>query len=74
VGNSPLSACLRVLHPKGTYIGCGGGGPTAVNGIVGSMLRSVVIAPFVSQKMPGLLAKVNTADLTALADLMRTGK
>ena len=75
VGNSHLSACLRVLHPKGTYIGCGGGGPDRGSmELVGSMLHSVVIAPFVSQKMPGLLAKVNTADLTALADLMRTGK
>lgn len=75
VGNKPLSACLRVLHPKGIYIGCGGGGPDRGSmELLGSMLGSVVIAPFVSQKIPGLLAKVNTADLAFLADLMQTGK
>jgi len=75
VGNNPLWACLRVLKPDGTYIGCGGGGPDRRSiELLGSMLHAVVLAPFVSQKMPGLLAKVNTADLSFLADLMRTGK
>ena len=75
VGNNPLSASLRALHPKGTYIGCGGGGPDRRSlELLGSMLHTVVLAPFVSQKMPGLFAKVNTADLTFLADLMRDGK
>jgi NADPH:quinone reductase-like Zn-dependent oxidoreductase len=75
VGNHPLSACLRVLHPKGTYIGCGGGGPDRSSiELLGGMLQSVVTAPFVSQKIQGLLARVNTADLTFLADLMRDGK
>ena len=75
VGNNPLSACLRVLHPQGTYIGCGGGAPDRRSiEILGSILHSLAIAPFASQKVPGLLAKVNTADLTFLADLMRAGK
>jgi len=75
VGNNPLPACLRVLHPKGTYVGCGGGGPDRRSiELLGSMLSSILIAPFASQKIPGLLAKVNTADLRFLADLMRTGK
>jgi len=75
VGNNPLSACLRVLEPHGTYIGCGGGGPDRRSiELLGSMLSSILIAPFVTQKMPGLLAKVNAADLTFLADLMRAAK
>jgi NADPH:quinone reductase-like Zn-dependent oxidoreductase len=75
VGNHPLSACLRVLHPKGIYIGCGGGGPDRGSmELLGSMLHSAVSAPFVSQRMPGLLARVNTADLTFLGNLMQTGK
>jgi len=75
VGNNPLSASLRVLHPKGTYIGCGGGGPDRRSmELLGSMLHTIVLAPFVTQKMPGLFAKVNTADLTFLADLMQDRK
>ncbi|MGB7547796.1 MAG: NAD(P)-dependent alcohol dehydrogenase [Terracidiphilus sp.] len=75
VGNNPLPACLRVLHRNGTYIGCGGGGPDRRSiEFLGSMLYSVVLAPFATQKMPGLFAKVNTADLNFLADLMRAGK
>ena len=75
IGNNPLSACLRVLEPKGIYIGCGGGGPDRSSmEILGSMLHSLVLGPFTPRKLPGLLAKVNTADLSVLADLMRSGK
>jgi NADPH:quinone reductase-like Zn-dependent oxidoreductase len=75
VGNHPLSASLRVLRPKGIYIGCGGGGPDKRSTeLLGSMLHSFLLRPFVSQKMPGLIAKVNTGDLNFLAGLMRSGK
>ena len=33
-----------------------------------------MLGPFTTRKLPGLLAKVNTADLNVLADLMRSGK
>jgi NADPH:quinone reductase-like Zn-dependent oxidoreductase len=75
VGNNSLPACLRVLQPNGIYIGCGGGGPDSRSiELLGSMLHSLLLAPFTTQKMPGLLAKVNTADLNFLADLMRSEK
>jgi len=75
VGNNPLPARLRVLQPKGIYIGCGGGGPgRSSSELLGSMLQSLVLRPFTTRKLPGLLAKVNTADLNALADLLRSGK
>jgi NADPH:quinone reductase-like Zn-dependent oxidoreductase len=75
VGNNPLPACLRVLEPRGIYIGCGGGGPDRQSiELLGSMLHSLLLGPFTSRKMPGLLAKVSTADLNVLADLMRSGK
>lgn len=75
VGNHPLSASLRVLHPKGTYIGCGGGGPDRpTTDLLAGMLQALVMAPFISQKMPGLFANVNTPDLAFLANLMREGK
>jgi NADPH:quinone reductase-like Zn-dependent oxidoreductase len=70
-----LSASLRVLHPKGTYIGCGGGGPDRpTTDLLAGMLQALVMAPFISQKMPGLFANVNTPDLAFLANLMREGK
>src|ERR1035441_15794 len=60
VGNNSLPACLRVLQPNGIYIGCGGGGPDRRSiELLGSMLHSLLLAPFTTQKMPGLLAKVN---------------
>ena len=75
VGNNPLPACLRVLQPKGIYIGCGGGGPDRRSmEPLGSMLHSLLLRPFTTRKLPGFLAKVNTADLNVLADLMRSGK
>jgi NADPH:quinone reductase-like Zn-dependent oxidoreductase len=75
VGNNPLPACLRVLEPRGTYIGSGGGGPDRNSmELLGSMLHSLVLRPFTSRKLPALLAKVNTGDLNVLADLMRSGK
>jgi len=75
VGNHPLPACLRVLEPRGIYIGSGGGGPDRRSiELLGSMLYPLVLGPFTTRKMPGLLAKMKTADLNFLADLMRTGK
>jgi NADPH:quinone reductase-like Zn-dependent oxidoreductase len=75
VGNNPLPASLRVLEPRGIYIGCGGGGPDRQSiELLGSMLHSLVLRPFTSRKLPGLLAQVNTGDLNVLAVLMRSGK
>jgi len=75
VGNNPLPACLRVLEPRSIYIGCGGGGPDRRTiELLGSILHSLVLGPFTTRKLPGLLAKVNTADLNVLAELMRSGK
>jgi NADPH:quinone reductase-like Zn-dependent oxidoreductase len=75
VGNKPLSACLRVLEPTGIYIGSGGGGPDQPSiHFLGSMLHSLVLRPFTTRKMPGLLAKGNTGDLNFLAGLMQSGK
>jgi NADPH:quinone reductase-like Zn-dependent oxidoreductase len=75
VGNHRLRECLRVVEPRGTYIGCGGGGPDRRSTeMLGSMLYAAVLAPFVTQKMPGLLAKANAGDLSFLADLTQAGK
>jgi NADPH:quinone reductase-like Zn-dependent oxidoreductase len=74
VGNRPLADYLRALRPHGTYISCSGGGPdqTTWNLLTG-MLTDAVHSRFVSQKMRGLLAKINHEDLAILADLVRGG-
>jgi len=59
-GNHPLSASLRVLRPKAFYIGCGGRPQQAFDGAPRLHAHSFLLRPFVSQKMPGLIAKVNT--------------
>ena len=74
VGNRSLADYLGVVQPRGTYISCGGGGPdrSTLETLAG-LLQNAVRSRFVSQKMPGLLAKVNPEDLAILADLVQRG-
>jgi NADPH:quinone reductase-like Zn-dependent oxidoreductase len=75
VGNHPLKAIRRVLHPKGTFVGCGGGGPDkSASELLSKMAGRLVASPFTSQKLTGVLAKVNPADLNVLGDLLQCGK
>ena len=75
VGNHPISAQRRALHPKGIYVGCGGGGPDKSSA---DLLRTVIgralIAPFVSQKLTGVFAKISSGDLDVLGGLAASGK
>jgi NADPH:quinone reductase-like Zn-dependent oxidoreductase len=41
--------------------------------LVAQLLQNAVRSRFVSQKMPGLLAKINREDLAILADLVQRG-
>ena len=75
VGNHPLSALRRALEPRGTFVGCGGGGPDTSSGkLLAWMLGRMVAAPFARQKLTGVLARINTADLNVLSELMQAGK
>ena len=75
VGNHPLSALRRALHPKGIYVGCGGGGPDKGSAdLLSNMLGRLVISPFVSQRIIGVFAKINSADLHLLGALVASGK
>ena len=76
VGTQPLSGFRTVLKPKGIYIMIGAGGPDE-GGLVGPMGRltqTLLMSPFISQKMGMMMAKVSQSDLKALADLMQAGK
>jgi NADPH:quinone reductase-like Zn-dependent oxidoreductase len=75
VGNRSLADCLRAVEPRGTYISCSGGGPDrSTMDLVAGLLKNAVRSHFVSQKMPGLIAKINPEDLAMLADLVQRGK
>jgi len=75
VGNHSLSACRRVLKPKGIYVPFGG---SANRWMVGALARSIttlVVSPFVSQKLVKFfLARRSKEDLTMVHELMKAGK
>jgi NADPH:quinone reductase-like Zn-dependent oxidoreductase len=74
VGNRSLTDCLCAVQQRGTYISCGGGGPDrSTVDLLARMLQDAIRSRFVSQKMPGQLAKINREDLNLLADLVKRG-
>jgi NADPH:quinone reductase-like Zn-dependent oxidoreductase len=74
VGNRPLSAMRRVLTARGTFVGCGGGGPDeSSSALMAGMLGRAIVAQFAKQKLTGVLAKMNTADLNVLAGMLVSG-
>ena len=75
VGNHSLRELRRALAPRGTYVGCGGGGPDKPGReLLAGMLGQAIAAPFSSQKLTSVLAKINTDDLTALAQMLESGE
>jgi NADPH:quinone reductase-like Zn-dependent oxidoreductase len=74
VGNRSLSQLRRALKPKGVLVPCGGGGPDRSSlGLLASMIGHSLIAPFISHRVAGIFAKINTADLEQLASLVEAG-
>lgn len=74
VWNHSLAAIRRALRPKGILVGCGGGGPEKSSGaLLAGMLGTMAIAPFASQKLTGVHAKINTDDLNTLGSLIESG-
>jgi len=75
VGNHSLSACRRVLDPKGTYIPVGGEAGRWMIGALARPITTLVLSRFVSQKLvPFFLAKSSPEDLIVMHDLMASGK
>src|SRR6266850_3566895 len=65
VGTQPLSGFRRVLFPKGICVMIGGGGPND-GGLIGPMarpLKTMLMSPFISQKMGMMLAEIRQDDL-----------
>ncbi len=75
VGNCPFSTARGVLTPDGICVGIGGGGPDRSSiSLFGSMLKNVGLSRFTSQKMTGMMARANTADLGIIGELVTAGK
>jgi NADPH:quinone reductase-like Zn-dependent oxidoreductase len=76
VPNHSLSECRRILTPNGKYVMIGGGGPNDSRwiGPFGRVIKTMVLSPFMSQKMGMMMADANHNDLTLLADMMQSGK
>jgi NADPH:quinone reductase-like Zn-dependent oxidoreductase len=75
VGNHSYSESRHVLNKGGVHVGIGGGVPdTKSMVLLAGMIKNMVLSWFASEKMAGVLAKSNTADLNMLNELMTAGK
>jgi len=74
VGNHSLSACRRVLNPKGILVMVGAPDESPVYRLLARLLGALLLSRLVSQKMVFFIAKVNQEDLTILGELMATGR
>ena len=73
-GNRSLADIRRVLAAKGTLVVVGGPKHNRWIGPLGSLLRTLAVSAFSSQRLVGMLAKNNADDLAALAELLESGK
>jgi len=74
IGNHSLSACRRVLNPKGIYVMVGGPAGRWMIGALARVLTALVWSRFVSQKLVMCFARPSRADLTVMQELMKAGK
>jgi NADPH:quinone reductase-like Zn-dependent oxidoreductase len=73
VGNHSLSACRRVLNPKGIYIVVGGPDGRWI-GPMSRLFKALVLSRLVSQNLVAFIAKPSKEDLTIMGELMEAGK
>jgi NADPH:quinone reductase-like Zn-dependent oxidoreductase len=72
-GNRPVSRLRKALAPDGSLVIVGGTGSRWTMGFERT-IGALLMAPFVRQRIVGLLSSPNPHDLEALADLMGSGK
>ena len=75
ISNHSFAENRRALTPKGICIGAGmiGLGGSVIR-LLGSLIPTLVLSPFVSQKFPSFMAKMDQQDLIELGVLMETEK
>lgn len=69
-----LSACRRVLNPRGRYVGIGAPANGGGTGILARFIQMFVLSRLTSQKLVTFLAKPIKEDLTILCELVASGK
>src|SRR5437588_2464891 len=74
VANHSLLACTRVLNPRGIYIGAGALGRESMIGIVGRLLKTLVLPWFISQKLLTFITKLSKEDLSIMSELLQSGQ
>ena len=74
VGNHSLSACRRVLNPKGILVMVGAPDESPVYRLLARLLGALLLSRFVSQKLVMCFARPSRADLTVMQELMKAGK
>jgi NADPH:quinone reductase-like Zn-dependent oxidoreductase len=74
VGNHSLSACGRVLGPKGIYVAAGGKAGRWMVGVLGRTITAKMLSWWGSRKFLSLLANINKDDLALVGELIATGK
>jgi len=72
--NRPLSASRRVLTRNGRLVIIGAPPGRTFVGMVASLVKPLVVSPFVSQKLTFFVANICQPDLTVLGELMASGK
>jgi NADPH:quinone reductase-like Zn-dependent oxidoreductase len=73
-GNRKLSHLRRALTAKGTLVIVGGEGAGGWLGGFDRSLRALMLSPFVSQQLRGLVSKETSADLQVLGEYVQAGK
>jgi NADPH:quinone reductase-like Zn-dependent oxidoreductase len=74
VGNRPLSACRRVMTPKGTFVAAGVRPGGRWIGPLPYLLKVLVSSWFVSQNVVFFVASIKTDDLIVLKELIEANK
>lgn len=74
IGNHSLSACRRVLNPRGIFVMVGERSGRGAFGILSRLTAALVLSRFLNRKTVMFLARPTKADLTLVRELMATGK
>jgi len=74
VGNRSLSACRRVLTPKGVYVSSFGRPENRWLGPFAQLIEMKVMSPFVSHGLRSFVTAPNGEDLEVLQELLEAGK
>jgi NADPH:quinone reductase-like Zn-dependent oxidoreductase len=62
------------MNPKGIFIGVGGATGRWMFGLIVRAIALLFLSPFLTQKFVTFMAKMNSEDLAAIAELMAAGK